>query len=151
MSIFKTLASAKRTGAVATIEVYELNDDLEPYEDIDKVFILTRTGIVREVTENGNKKISDDKAIALTGNHGLGWLHNLYKKHLQNPYYQEVIRFEHNDVFYEAELCEDLEVYCEEDDVEYEVIPITSLDLDIAEDLHNKEAFKAHKGICGNL
>lgn len=130
--MFKTIAAMQRTGVIATVEVYEKGS-----EHRECYFFLTKEGVMREPTKNGNRKITPQKAELLTGNNGLGWLHELHKEQQGNPY---LVR-EYG--AYEIDLCQDLDVYCEDgDEEEYEPYQVTNLDMDRAEDLYFKEINK---------
>lgn len=126
--MFKTIAAMQRTGVIATVELYEA-DAQEP----DLVLFLTKTGTLRKPTKNGNRKITSEQAEKLTGKHGLGWLHELHKEQQGNPHLHR------NFGDYEVDICQDLDVYCEEDVDNYEPYQITDLDMEIAYDLHLKE------------
>ena len=131
--MFKTIAAMQKTGVIATVELYE-----PQYEEPDLVLFLTKTGVLRKPTKSGNRKITTEKAIELTGKSGLGWLHELHKEQQGNKHLDRTFGE------YEVDLCQDLDVYCEEEVDEFEPYQITDLDMDIAEDLHFKELNKAN-------
>jgi len=129
--MFKTIAAMQRTGVIATVELYEPN-----CEEPDLVLFLTKTGTLRKPGKNGNRTITAEQAEELTGKNGLGWLHELHKEQQGNKY------LDRNFGDYEVDICQDLDVYCEEDVDYFGPYQITDLDMDIAEDLHFKQLNK---------
>ena len=126
--MFKSITTLQRTGVIATVEVYKKGE-----EDRTAYFFLTKKGEMREPTNQGNKKITSAKAEKLTGKNGLGWLHELHKEQNGNKY------LDRDFGEYEIDICQDLDVYCEEDDEDYKPYQITALDMTIAEELHYKQ------------
>ena len=148
MSYFKTTKGAKNSGVVAGIEAREIygideNGFVESYDEPDVTLFLTREGILREPTKNGNRKISDERAIKLIGYCGFELL-NVFKNETQRGKYKE-LHHTVGAVGYEIAICDDVPAYCDDgmDGYNYddwEVAPIESWEIDKALDIAVKNA-----------
>lgn len=139
---FKNLSTAKRTGIVCAIEVYEVYNREEASqpsffdeiaEESDYTLFLTKEGIVRLATDKGNRKITDEKSIDICGFCGVELL-NIYR---EDNYDNRIFRHFADGIEYDVQICTDIEVYCEEVGCydEWEKVTVESYEFDKAVDL----------------